>query len=116
VIRNNLEIMIDDWISRGLAPNRLIITTLPPRNPAGSARIPDLNSKIRALAQAKGIRLLDLSVFVSDGDGLTWKASSGNPAYPGALHLVNDELHYSEVVRNWLADQVASIMLQLTPP
>jgi uncharacterized protein YjdB len=115
VIRNNLEIMIDDWISRGLAPNRLIITTLPPRNPSGSARIPDLNSKIRTLAQAKGIRLLDLSVFVSDGDGLTWKASSGNPAYPGPLHVVNDELHYSEVVRSWLADQIVSVMLQLTP-
>jgi adhesin/invasin len=114
-IRNNLEIMIDAWISRGLSPNRLIITTIPPRSPSQSSRIPDMNSKIRTLAQAKGIRLVDISAFVSDGDGLTWKAQSGDPAYPGALHLVNDELHYSEVVRNWIADQVVSIMLQLNP-
>jgi lysophospholipase L1-like esterase len=114
-IRNNLEIMIDAWISSGLAPNRLIITTIPPRSASQSSRIPDLNSKIRTLAQAKGIRLVDISAFVSDGDGLTWKTQSTDPAYPGALHLVNDELHYSEVVRNWIADQVVSIMLQLNP-
>ena len=108
VIRNNLEIMIDEWISRGLAPNRLMITTLPPRRPGSeSTRIPDLNSKIRTLAQAKGIRLIDLSQFVSNDDGLTWKTA--------AMHVNNDELHYSESVRAWIADQVASIMLQLNP-
>jgi lysophospholipase L1-like esterase len=108
IIRNNLEIMIDEWISRGLAPNRLMITTLPPRRPGTeSARIPDLNSKIRTLAQAKGIRLIDLSQFVSNDDGLTWKTA--------AMHVTNDELHYSESVRAWIADQVASIMLQLNP-
>jgi adhesin/invasin len=108
-IRNNLEIMIDEWISRGLAPNRLFITTLPPRRPGSeSSRIPDMNSKIRALAQAKGIRLIDISSFVSNDDGLTWKSAS--------LHLVNDELHYAESVRDWIADGVVSVMLQLTPP
>ena len=107
-IRNNLEIMIDEWISRGLAPGRLMITTLPPRRPgAESARIPDLNSKIRSLAQAKGVRLIDLSGFVSNDDGLTWKST--------AMHVTNDQLHYSESVRAWIADQVASIMIQLTP-
>ncbi|MEO5588733.1 MAG: SGNH/GDSL hydrolase family protein, partial [Gemmatimonadaceae bacterium] len=114
-IRNNIEIMIDEWIGRGLPANRLIITTIPPRRPSESARIPDLNSRIRTLAQAKGVRLVDISQFVSDGDGLTWKTSSGNPAYPGALKVTNDDLHYSEVVRNWIADQVVSIMLQTNP-
>ena len=108
-IRNNLEIMVDEWISRGLAPNRLIITTIPPRRVGSeSARIPDLNTKIRALAAAKGIRLIDISQFVSNDDGLTWKSAS--------LHLVNDELHYAESVRAWIADQVVSIMVQMTPP
>src|SRR6185503_12840304 len=107
-IRNNLEIMIDEWISRGLAPNRLMITTLPPKRPgAESARIPDLNAKIRTLALAKGIRLIDISQFVSNDDSLTWKSAS--------MHVTNDELHYSESVRAWIADQVASIMLQLNP-
>jgi hypothetical protein len=73
-----------------------------------SARIPDLNTKIRALAAAKGIRLIDISQFVSNDDGLTWKSAS--------LHLVNDELHYAESVRAWIADQVVSIMVQMTPP
>ncbi|HZJ01695.1 MAG TPA: SGNH/GDSL hydrolase family protein, partial [Gemmatimonadaceae bacterium] len=108
MIRNNLEIMIDEWISRGLAPNRLMITTLPPKHAgAESSRIPDLNSKIRTLALAKGIRLIDISQFVSNDDGLTWKSAS--------MHVTNDELHYSESVRAWIADQVASIMLQLNP-
>ena len=106
-IRNNLEIMIDLWIGRGLAPGRLILTTLPPRRVSESARIPDLNSKIRTLAQAKGVRLIDISAFVSNDDGLTWK----NPS----LHVNNDELHYSEAVRSWIADQIASVMLQLNP-
>jgi hypothetical protein len=108
-IRNNLEIMIDEWIGRGLAPNRLFITTLPPRRAGSeSSRIPDMNSKIRALAQAKGIRLIDISSFVSNDDGLTWKSSS--------MHLVNDELHYAESVRDWIADGVVTVMLQVTPP
>jgi adhesin/invasin len=107
-IRNNLEIMIDEWISRGLPANRLMITTLPPRRPgAESTRIPDLNSKIRTLAQAKGIRLIDISQFVSNDDGLTWKSAS--------MHVTNDELHYAESVRAWIADQVVSVMLQLNP-
>ena len=85
-----------------------MITTLPPRR-AGteSARVPDLNSKIRTLAQSKGIRLIDISTFVSNDDGLTWKSAS--------MHVNNDEIHYSESVRAWIADQVASIMVQLNP-
>ena len=107
-IRNNLEIMIDDWIGRGLAPSHLMITTIPPRRPGTeSARIPTLNSLIRTLAQAKGIRLIDISSFVSNDDGLTWKDAS--------LHVTNDNIHYSEVVRAWIADQVASVMLALSP-
>lgn len=106
-IRNNLEVMIDDWIGHGLPANRLMLTTIPPRRPAESARIPDLNSKIRTLAQAKGIRLIDIAAFTSNDNGLTWKDPS--------MHLTNDELHYSEAVRDWIADQVASIMLSLVP-
>ena len=110
-VKINLETMIDAWISRGLPANRLMIATLPPKGVGQSSQVPVLNAKIRTLAQAKGVRLIDISAFVSDGDGLTWKNSSGNPSYPGALHITNDELHYSEVVRNWIADQIVSIML-----
>jgi adhesin/invasin len=113
VIANNLQIMIDAWIGRGLPPSHLIITTLPPRPPSDNvgAKIAGLNTLIRNLAQQKGVRLLDISVFVSADDGFTWRSSSGNPSYAGPLHLDNDLLHYSEVVRNWIADNVVSIML-----
>ena len=108
VTRNNLEIMIDEWIGRGLPANRFFLTTLPPRRPgAESANIPDLNNKIRALAAAKGVRLIDIAAFVSNDNGLTWKSSS--------MHVVNDQLHYSEAVRDWIADQVVSVMLALNP-
>jgi adhesin/invasin len=107
-IRNNLEIMIDEWISRGLSPSRLFITTLPPQpgSPYG-VRTPQLNTLIRGLASAKGVRLIDISQFVSNDDGLTWKSAS--------VHLANDEIHYSETVRDWIADQIVSVMLAMTP-
>lgn len=103
-IAGNLATMIGEWTGRGLPAGRLMITTIPPRRPgAESANIPDLNAKIRALASSTGARLIDLAAFVSDGDGLTWK--------PG-MHVDGDQyLHYSEAVRDWLADQVVSVML-----
>jgi hypothetical protein len=106
-IRNNLEIMIDQWIGRGLAPSRLIITTLPPKRFAESANIPGLNVLIRNLALSKGVRLVDIAAFTSNDNGLNWKNAS--------MHVVNDEIHYSEAVRDWIADQVVSIMLVMNP-
>ena len=101
-IAANLSAMIAEWTGRGLPANRFLITTVPPRAPGGSSSIPDINSRIRALAASTGARLIDLSAFVSNDDGLTWKTG---------MQLDGDPLHYSEAVRNWLADQVVSIML-----
>ena len=107
-IEINLEAMIDDWTARGLPASRVMITTLPPRRlGAESERIPELNGRIRTLAQRKGVLLINLSGHVSDNDGLTWKAA--------ALHVNNDFLHYSESVRDWLADQVVSCLLYTSP-
>ena len=100
-IRGNLEIMIDQWIQAGRAPNRFMITTLPPLGQSGSAAIQNLNSMIRTLASNKGVRLIDIAALTS-ANGLTWTNSS--------LH-VGDFLHYSESVRNAIADQVVSVML-----
>ncbi|MDQ3082215.1 MAG: SGNH/GDSL hydrolase family protein, partial [Gemmatimonadota bacterium] len=104
-IRVNLEIMIDQWIAAGRAPNRFMITTLPPLGSSGSPAITNLNSLIRTLAAQKGVRLVDIAALTS-ADGLTWTNSS--------LH-VGDFLHYSEAVRNAIADQVVSIMLTFSP-
>lgn len=104
-VRINLETMIDQWINRGLPANRLIVTTLPPLGSGGSAGIQALNTMIRTLAQQKGVRLVDIAAFTSS-NGLTWSSSS--------MH-VGDFIHYSEAVRDWIADQVVSIMFQLNP-
>jgi lysophospholipase L1-like esterase len=107
-IKNNLETMVDAWIQAGLPPNHLMITTLPPRRTGTSdnPRILALNTMIRAFS-SKGVRVIDLASFTFTEDGSTWKSTS--------LHVTNDELHYSETVRDWLADQIVSIMLQGTP-
>jgi lysophospholipase L1-like esterase len=108
-IKTNLETMIDAWIQAGLPPNHLMITTLPPRRTGttDNPRILALNTMIRGFS-AKGVRVIDLAVFTFSDDGSTWKSPT--------LHVTNDELHYSETVRDWLGDQIVSIMLQETPP
>ncbi len=104
-IRLNLEIMIDQWIAAGRSPSRFFITTLPPLGSSGSPAITTLNASIRTLASQKGVRLVDIAAMTS-ANGLTWTDST--------MH-VGDFLHYSESVRNAIADQVVSIMLSLTP-
>ena len=105
----NLEIMIDQWIARGLPANHFMITTLPPRRASENlgSRVSDLNGRIRTLAAQKGVRLVDISPIVSNDDGKTWKSAS--------LHVDNDELHYSEAVRDQIADLVVSYLLSLIP-
>ena len=105
-IKQNLEIMIDQWISAGFAPSHLFITTLPPLGSGGSVSIQALNGMIRQFQNQKGVTVIDIAAFTS-ADGLHWTNSS--------LH-VGDFLHYSEPVRAWIADQVVSKMLSLTPP
>ncbi len=108
-IAANLEIMIDQWIARGLPANHFMITTLPPRAASENlgSRVADLNGRIRTLAAQKGVRLVDISPLVSNDDGRTWKSAS--------LHVANDELHYSEAVRDQIADVVVSYLLSLIP-
>ena len=105
-IKQNLEIMIDQWIGAGLAPSHLFITTLPPLGSGGNVTIQALNGMIRQFQNQKGVTVIDIAAFTS-ADGLHWTNSS--------LH-VGDFIHYSEPVRAWIADQVVSKMLSLTPP
>jgi lysophospholipase L1-like esterase len=104
-IKQNLEIMIDQWINAGFAPSHLFVTTLPPLGSTGSVSIQALNTMIRGFA-LKGVTIIDIAQFTS-ADGLHWTSPS--------LH-VGDFIHYSEPVRAWIADQVVSKMLSLTPP
>jgi len=97
----NLSKMVDMWIGAGLRADHFVITTISPLEGA-STHVPELNVRIRALATARGLRLIDLSSFTSDDDGLTWKRAS--------LHIDGDTLHYAEEVRTWLADRVFEII------
>ena len=103
----NLEWMIDQWTSLGLPVSHVIITTLPPKTFGQSGGIPPLNDGIRALASAKGAKLVDITLMTSNDNGLTWKSPS--------LHI-GDSLHYAESVRDTIAANVISIMSQQTPP
>jgi len=106
-IRNNIEIMIDKWIAAGLPASRLMVATLPPRPAGTEEQIAGLNNLIRTLVQAKGARLIDVAALTSNDNGRTWK----NPT----LHILNDPLHYAEVIRDQIADQIVSIMFQDNP-
>lgn len=97
----NIGWMIDTWIADGHAADHLIVTTLAPRQFSNGA-IPPLNSRIRGICEARGVKLIDLAARTSSDDGATWKSASDH---------IGDSIHYSEVVREWLADQVVSYML-----
>ena len=114
-ILTNLESMIDQWIALGRPANHFIIATLPPRPPGTSSLIPGLNDQIRSRFGAKGVRVLSLDSFVSNDKGATWKSNCTFGSMSTACH-VGDSLHLSEVVRDWLADNIVSIMSSETPP
>jgi lysophospholipase L1-like esterase len=111
----NLETMIDQWIALGRPANHIIIATLPPRPAGTSGPIPSLNDQIRSRFGAKGARVLSLDSFVSNDKGLTWKSTCTFGTMSTTCH-VGDSLHMSEVVRDWIADNVVSIMSAVTPP
>jgi PKD repeat protein len=102
----NLQWMAAQWIDAGLSPSHLLVTTLPPREPQSSASFPAINEAIRKIGTEKGVHVIDLAAYTSDDDGLTWKSDE--------LH-VGDRLHYSEAVRDWLAQQVVTHMRALIP-
>ena len=87
----------------GSRPDHFILTTLAPAN--GNSTIPQINTLIRSLAARRSVRLVDLTARTSDDNGATWRSSSDTV----------DGLHYSEGVRDWLADQVVSYMLVIVP-
>jgi lysophospholipase L1-like esterase len=103
----NLEWMIDQWVSLGLPVSHVMLTTLPPRTPTEAAKIRNLNDGIRALAQRKGVKLIDLVTYCSLDNGGNW----ADPSF----HVNNDLIHYSEQIRDRLAADVVSYMASLTP-
>jgi PKD repeat protein len=102
----NLRWMVETWIADGLPPSHFILTTLPPTISPNGADFPALNQGIRSLAAEKGVHLIDLAAHTSNDDGLTWKSAD--------LHI-GDQLHYSEVVRDWLAAQIVAHMRAKVP-
>ncbi|MGZ8397877.1 MAG: SGNH/GDSL hydrolase family protein [Gemmatimonadales bacterium] len=97
----NLGWMIDRWLAAGKRADHFLLTTLAPRTGDGGKTFPTLNTGIRALATSKGVVLIDLAGYTSADNGRTWRSTS--------LH-VGDGVHYSESVRDWLADRVVAAM------
>ena len=107
---DNLRWMIQGWLDAGHRADHFIVTTLAPRTDGtlnSPTAIPDRNDFIRALASELGVHLIDLAAHVSDDNGATWLDPS--------LHI-GDGVHYSETVRGWVGDQVASWMSAEAPP
>jgi lysophospholipase L1-like esterase len=102
----NLGWMIDRWLAAGKRGDHFILTTLAPRTNGSGGSFPEVNDGIRRLAASKGVILIDLAGHTSADNGLTWRS-------PG-LH-VGDGVHYSESVRDWLAERVVAEM-QLRVP
>jgi lysophospholipase L1-like esterase len=103
----NLRWMIEQWTAAGRAPDHFLLTTLAPRSGANSATsISDRNTLIRALPEELGVHLIDLAGFTSDDNGGTWRDPSLN---------IGDGIHYTEAVRAWLADQIATWMSTKVP-
>jgi lysophospholipase L1-like esterase len=99
----NLASMIDQWVNSGHGSDHFILTTLAPAS--GNSAIPQINSQIRSLAAARAVRLIDLAARTSNDNGATWRSAADTV----------DGLHYSETVRDWIADQVVSYMLVIVP-
>ena len=102
----NLAWMIDRWVAAGKRADHFLLTTLAPRTSASGGTFPALNNGIRTLASSKGVVLIDLASYTSADNGRTWR--SGN------LH-VGDGVHYSESVRDWLAERVVTAMRARVP-
>src|SRR5438045_9742113 len=102
--------MVDPLVPLVHHANHVIITTLPSRPGGTSGQIPALIARIRSRYGAKGARVLSLDSFVSNDARLTWKSTC---TFDGATTAcqVGDSLHYAEVVRNWIADNVVQIMI-----
>jgi hypothetical protein len=103
----NLRWMIERWIAAGRAADHFILTTLAPRDDANSrTSISERNTLIRALGDELGVHIIDLAAYTSDDNGATWRSPSLN---------IGDGIHYTQAVRAWLADQVASSVSSEVP-
>jgi hypothetical protein len=102
----NLRWMVETWIGSGLDSDHFLLTTLPPTVGQFGAEFPSINQAIRQLGVETGVHIIDLAAYTSADDGLTWLDDS--------LHI-GDELHYSEAVRDWIAQQVVAHMRSRVP-
>ena len=107
VFARNLPVVVDRLLDAGVVP---LLSTLPPRadSPAAAARVPELNQRIRALAESRQVPLMDLYAALLPlprhglgGDGIhlstLWRAHA-----PHACWLTPEGLQKGMNLRNAL--------------
>jgi lysophospholipase L1-like esterase len=92
--------MIDQWKAAGLPASHFILATIPPTSDSPTCATDLENAKIRSLVAASGATLLDLSRYLSDDDGLSWRNTE----------QTIDGTHYTEPVREWIAERIIEII------
>jgi hypothetical protein len=98
---SNLTWMVGQWTGAGLRADHLVLTTVSPRTDnAGGEPIARINDEIRAIAGRTGTGLIDVANHTSADNGRTWR---------GSAYRV-DGAHWSESVRDWLAQELVSYM------
>lgn len=104
----NITQVVDRTLAMGVVP---LLSTIPPRDdsPAASARVPELNRIIRALAESRQVPLMDLNAALLplQGHGLVSDhihlASVWRDQAPHACWLTGDALTRGMNVRNLVA-------------
>jgi hypothetical protein len=102
----NLQWMLERWTAAGLRADHLVLTTVSPRaDNGGGEPIARINDGIRDLARRTGAGLIDVAHYTSTDNGRSWRSSS---------HRV-DGAHWSESVRDWIAQELVAYMRPRTP-
>lgn len=100
---NNLRQMVKLWKEAGMPPDHFLLANLPPRNDYQDNWVAQ-QLGIRALVKEEGLTLIDLQSFTAQGRG--WR----DPSH------TTDGIHYTEPVRDWLAQEIVTKMKALNAP
>jgi hypothetical protein len=118
---DHMRTLVDLLIAQGVVP---ILSTIPPRDdkPSSDAEVPSYNTIVRALAQSRGVPLVDLHrrMLPLPGHGLGGDHLHPRSARTGACDFTADGLQAGYNVRNLLTlealDRTRAALADAPPP